>query len=352
MLSEILLLSDQLRGRALELFGPFAGIVVTAGQIFAGALALLLIAAGRGLWAPPVPNLRNFGARMAGLLGLLAVLALYLASRDPNSPVSFLLVATYAAGALFLLGLLYMVTYERLIFRCEDDPAIYIRGLWLNPEARAVLTGNPTGLALPEYRSLEGGPRPKSDKNYFCGADRDDPEYVWTATSLASARLLLVVVYVAFAVSMITLLASAALAVQQADTRVVETPSATVTKAPSDLLFAFDSADLRPEGDDTLRNIADLVRQRWTSGSVLVVGHTDAKGTPAHNLDLSKRRAASVVRWLQTKGGLANIPFEAQGRGASEPVASNTLPDGGDNPDGRTRNRRVVVEVPRPAAVP
>lgn len=348
VLSEVLVLSDRLRGLALESFGPFAGIVVTAGQVFAGVLALLLIAAGRGLWAPSVPNLRNFAARMAGLVGLLGVLALYLASRDPNSPVSFLLVATCATGALLVFGLLYMVTSERLIFRCEDDPTIYIRGLWLNAEAQAVLKGNPAGMTLPDYRSLQGGPTPKSDKDYFCGADRDDPGYVWTATSLALGRVLLVVLYLAFAVSMITLLASAALAVQQADTRVVETPSATIANAPTDLLFGFDSAELRPEADDTLSRIAGLIRQRWISGPVAIVGHTDAKGAADHNLDLSRRRAAAVVRWLQTEGGLAKVPFDAQGRGASEPVAPNTLPDGADNPDGRTRNRRVVVDVPKP----
>ncbi len=81
-------------------------------------------------------------------------------------------------------------------------------------------------------------------------------------------------------------------------------------------------------------------------GTVTVVGHTDAKGEDAYNFDLSKRRAEAVVDWLKSQSGMARI-FAAEGRGEVEPIAPNTRPDGNDDPDGRARNRRVVVDIPR-----
>lgn len=348
LLGEVLALADHLRGYALGWFGPLAGLVVTAAQIFAAIIALLMIGAGRGFWAPPMPDLKNFPARMAGMLGLVAVLILYVASRDPASPVSFLQVAICAAAGLLVLGLIYMVAYLALTFSCEDDKTRYIRGLRLDPEARRVIR-NEEGPLCPT-RQLFDAERPRNGRDYFCRSDRDQPDFVWTPGSLIASRVVLVVAYLPFAFSIIVLLASSALAIDQANRRVVDAPTATVSKLPADLLFEFDSAALRPGAERTLADTAKLIREQWKSGPVVVVGHTDSKGSDGHNLQLSKDRAQSVVTWLRTTGGLANVPFEIQGRGATEPVAPNTLPDGTDNPDGRTRNRRVVVQVPKPSA--
>ena len=88
-----------------------------------------------------------------------------------------------------------------------------------------------------------------------------------------------------------------------------------------------------------------MVRQGG-EGTVTVVGHTDAKGEDAYNLDMSKRRAEAVVAWLNSQSGIERT-FTAEGRGEAEPIAPNTHPDGGNDPDGRARNRRVVVNIPR-----
>ena len=68
-----------------------------------------------------------------------------------------------------------------------------------------------------------------------------------------------------------------------------------------------------------------------------VVGHTDAKGGAEHNRDLSRRRAANVVRALVTDYGIDAARLDPRGAGADEPVAPN------DSEDGRARNRRVEL---------
>jgi outer membrane protein OmpA-like peptidoglycan-associated protein len=53
-------------------------------------------------------------------------------------------------------------------------------------------------------------------------------------------------------------------------------------------------------------------------GLVEVQGHTDERGSEAYNLDLSQRRAQSVVNFL-VKDGVAEKRLEAQGYGESQP---------------------------------
>jgi outer membrane protein OmpA-like peptidoglycan-associated protein len=77
---------------------------------------------------------------------------------------------------------------------------------------------------------------------------------------------------------------------------------------------------------------------------VRIEGHTDDRGRDAANLDLSRRRAASVMRWL-VEHGIAAERFEAWGCGELHPAETNTTADG------RQRNRRVEfhILVPAPA---
>jgi outer membrane protein OmpA-like peptidoglycan-associated protein len=79
-----------------------------------------------------------------------------------------------------------------------------------------------------------------------------------------------------------------------------------VLTLPQDLLFAVDSAVLRPDLQRDLRVIAaNLVN--YPRSDVIVIGHTDNTGSAAYNQGLSERRAASVAQvlrsrraWLQT----------------------------------------------------
>lgn len=108
----------------------------------------------------------------------------------------------------------------------------------------------------------------------------------------------------------------------------------------SDVLFEFDKATLTA---DARRRIAELAaRIRQTSGTVRVDGYTDAKGTPAYNLRLSKARAAAVKAALEQELSGSGVRVTAIGHGEANPVAPNTI-GGKDNPAGRAKNRRVTV---------
>ncbi len=102
------------------------------------------------------------------------------------------------------------------------------------------------------------------------------------------------------------------------------------------IYFDTGKADLKPESDATLKEIAKLLQQD-AKLKLYVVGHTDNVGTLASNMDLSKRRAASVVQALTAKYGVAAARLSAQGDGPTAPVASNKAEEG------RAKNRRVEL---------
>ncbi|MEJ3659121.1 OmpA family protein [Actinomycetes bacterium KLBMP 9759] len=110
----------------------------------------------------------------------------------------------------------------------------------------------------------------------------------------------------------------------------------------SDALFAFGSADLTPAAQRAVTALAEKIKE--TEGTVTIDGHTDSIGGEAANQTLSERRAASVLAALKAKLG-AGFTYTPKGHGETQPVASNTNPDGSDNPEGRAQNRRVVVTV-------
>jgi outer membrane protein OmpA-like peptidoglycan-associated protein len=119
-----------------------------------------------------------------------------------------------------------------------------------------------------------------------------------------------------------------------------------IIELPSDVLFDFDNADIRPDAFPTLEKLARLIKQSG-AGVIQVNGHTDSIGSDAYNLALSKRRVASVATWLTIDGGIGAGRLEARGFGKTRPVAANRNPDGSDNPEGRQKNRRVEVIIPR-----
>ena len=72
---------------------------------------------------------------------------------------------------------------------------------------------------------------------------------------------------------------------------------------------------------------------------VEVGGHTDSRGRDAYNMDLSRRRADSVKKYLIEKGGADEKQIVSKGYGESKPIDSNR------NAAGRARNRRVEFNI-------
>ena len=110
----------------------------------------------------------------------------------------------------------------------------------------------------------------------------------------------------------------------------------------ADILFAFDSARIRPAAERALSRVALVIRE-VRPRRVRIEGHTDALGSDAYNLKLSLRRARAVRDWLVRRGGISARLLRVAGFGERRPVAPNRLPDGSDNPAGRRLNRRVEV---------
>ena len=108
-------------------------------------------------------------------------------------------------------------------------------------------------------------------------------------------------------------------------------------KMKDKILFASGSATVGKEGLAALAKVAEALR--GVQGKVIrVEGHTDNVGAAAYNKDLSRRRAASVLRYLVAKG-VAVSRLEAVGYGYDKPIASN------ETPLGRARNRRVEFTI-------
>ena len=114
----------------------------------------------------------------------------------------------------------------------------------------------------------------------------------------------------------------------------------------SDVLFDFDKWNIRPDAQKSLLTVAQALEQ-FKGRAIRLVGHTDSKGDDAYNRKLSLKRADSVKRFFLAVPSLAGFQFGAEGKGESDPAVSNTLPDGRDDPDGRQKNRRVEIRIPK-----
>jgi len=102
------------------------------------------------------------------------------------------------------------------------------------------------------------------------------------------------------------------------------------------LYFETDKDTVKAESQPALAEIAKLLNSD-PALRLHVVGHTDNQGKPDYNLDLSRRRAASVVAELTAKYGVPATRLDAFGCGLYAPVASNGAEEG------RAMNRRVEL---------
>ncbi len=113
------------------------------------------------------------------------------------------------------------------------------------------------------------------------------------------------------------------------------------------VFFDTDRDTIKRRSFRILQAVADVLRAAPHLRRISVDGHTDNRASDEHNLDLSQRRAAAVMRWL-TEHGVEAGRLESHGYGASRPIASN------ENNAGRARNRRVefvIIDPPQPRDV-
>lgn len=101
--------------------------------------------------------------------------------------------------------------------------------------------------------------------------------------------------------------------------------------------FEVDSATLRPESEAALRAVVDMLRG-YADLRAEVAGHTDDRGSAAHNRRLSRQRAEAVREWL-VAAGIDASALTARGYGEERPLASNATDEG------RAINRRVVLRI-------
>jgi outer membrane protein OmpA-like peptidoglycan-associated protein len=108
----------------------------------------------------------------------------------------------------------------------------------------------------------------------------------------------------------------------------------------------------RTNGDQILRrshelllNVARVLNAHPEIRRVIVEGHTDSRGNHDHNVDLSQRRAQSVVRFLVDRGGVSADRLEARGFGPDQPEVPNAT-----TRDEHARNRRVEFRIPAETA--
>jgi outer membrane protein OmpA-like peptidoglycan-associated protein len=108
----------------------------------------------------------------------------------------------------------------------------------------------------------------------------------------------------------------------------------------NNVFFDFDQVTLKPESFPELNRLVKLMGERTTM-TVTIEGHADATGTEQYNLDLSRRRAAAVQKYIvgknvdQSRVGIAFF-------GESKPVESNATKEG------RRKNRRVEFRIIKP----
>lgn len=102
----------------------------------------------------------------------------------------------------------------------------------------------------------------------------------------------------------------------------------------SGILFDVNSDKIKPQSYGALKDIANVLTEN-SSVNVKIVGHTDADGNASANLDLSKRRAEAVKASLVKDFGIDASRLQTDGKGASQPVASNSTAEG------KANNRRV-----------
>lgn len=100
------------------------------------------------------------------------------------------------------------------------------------------------------------------------------------------------------------------------------------------ILFDVGSATIQPRSMGIIRQISQVMQEE-NALKLKIVGHTDADGGDAANLELSKKRADAIKNALTNTYGISGDRLLTEGKGESVPVGDNTTAEG------KAQNRRV-----------
>lgn len=106
--------------------------------------------------------------------------------------------------------------------------------------------------------------------------------------------------------------------------------------AIDDINFAFAKSDINPSSYAYLDKLAETLKR--TNANICVNGHTDNIGSAASNMELSRQRALSVVKYLKKKG-VDSKKLSYKYFGLTKPITTN------ETEEGRRINRRVEFEI-------
>ena len=101
-----------------------------------------------------------------------------------------------------------------------------------------------------------------------------------------------------------------------------------------DIEFDIDKTDIRPQYNDEVAKVGDFMKKYPTTTAV-IEGYTDEVGSDEYNMQLSQRRAESVVKTLVDKFGIDSSRLSAKGYGKTRPVTDNS------SDARRQKNRRI-----------
>lgn len=105
-----------------------------------------------------------------------------------------------------------------------------------------------------------------------------------------------------------------------------------------DIYYDYDKWDLRESSKIELDKMAKVLKEN-PEVKIIINAHTDARGKPEYNLDLSMKRSQSVVNYLIEKG-TAPDRLSAKGWGATKPIVKNAKTE-----DDHQRNRRTTFSI-------
>lgn len=113
--------------------------------------------------------------------------------------------------------------------------------------------------------------------------------------------------------------------------------------AYDNLVFEFNKDVIKPISFPYLNELADVMRE--TDWDLKLNGHTDNVGSAEYNLQLSKKRAEAVKKYLENQG-IKPDRITAEGLGSTKPIADNKTEGG------RSKNRRVEFIIVKKESVP